>query len=104
MQLEISIVLRTDEVAQILEESGIEPPAIPPGCNTVRKHIVLADGRHALVAAQSGFHSDDREAPGDEVNGLTLFVCNASDVNEVVAKSALEELYQQVLLTKDKTT
>jgi hypothetical protein len=94
--VKLSTILQSAEVATILEQSAIDLPNIPPGCNTVHKHIRLIDGRYGLVINQRGFIADDREAPGDEVNGLTLLLCEDCTLPEREARNHLELLFAEL--------
>jgi len=90
----------TAEVEELLTLSGGISPEIPDGCNTITEHVTLHDGRFALVIAQCGFFPDDREAPGEEVDGLAMLIV-ADDSNEELARAALNGLYEELLRVKN---
>jgi hypothetical protein len=80
----IRAILETDKVLALLDSEGIIPPVIPIGCNTIEAECIIR-GRAALIIGQSGFVADDREAPGDEVNGLMLLICDDDDLSHADA-------------------
>lgn len=88
--------LSNAEVVAILGDAGIPPPAIPAGSNTVRSHITLPGGEHALVSVQRGFSpraSDDER----EINGALLLVLEDAEWGADDARKILESALAQIL-------
>lgn len=71
--MKLAAILIHRQVLAFLAENSLEPPTIPPGCNSVWRDITLADGRHAVVLNQTGF-SPEAADNEEECNGLSLFI------------------------------
>lgn len=85
----------TDALA-VLAASGFNPPEIPPGCNTVRAHVELKSGEHALVSVQRGFAPTARDDER-EVNGALLLVLTDPNWNSTDARAILDRALETIL-------
>ena len=79
--MKLAALLIHRQVLAFLTENGLEPPAIPPGCNSIWRDITLADGRHAVVLNQTGF-SPEATDNEEECNGLSLFILDEEPTPE----------------------
>jgi hypothetical protein len=50
--LRLGVELDNEAAARFLQDNGIEPPSVPPRCNTVSAEFTTRDGLHGYVVAQ----------------------------------------------------
>jgi len=96
MNKQLITIVSSAEILQLLEEEGLTPPPIPEGCNTLTTRCVI-EGRAAILINQSGFVADDRESPGEEVNGLTMLLCTDTSLTESESWELLDRTVRDLL-------
>lgn len=74
---------------KVLSAAGLQPPAIPTGCNTVSAPFTTAGGARALAVNQTGFAREQRDNE-QEVNGCSVLV-----LGETLGSPALDDAVLQ---------